>query len=332
MQPAAPNHSPNATPPRILIADDDPLGAELLEAYLSGHDYELRTASDGEQTLQFVAAWHPDLILLDVMMPRISGFEVCKRLRRPRHARHRHPDGHGPRSAQRRGPRRRCRHPRFRVQADQQDRASPAHPRLLRSRQYKRELDRALAYIEEVERERTTMTAHASSCNRAVPVRFMAGIRGSTPGPSPPSRESRSTATWSNCSRTPAISWLADCTTAAARSVFASTPGTWGPPSIGTSSGPGLKMQYICVVCSDSMVKDVLAGSSSARATGCPAAWSIVTTAGWPCNSRVWDWLGGAICSSSCWSNCSGPPVFTAHRARHRPAGRTRSARRTRLG
>ena len=67
--------------PRILIADDDPLGAELLEAYLSEIDCELRTASDGEQTLQLVASWRPDLILLDVMMPRISGFEVCKRLR-----------------------------------------------------------------------------------------------------------------------------------------------------------------------------------------------------------------------------------------------------------
>src|SRR5579871_3911582 len=67
--------------PRVLIADDDPLGAELLEAYLSDSDYELRTASDGEQTLQLVASWRPDLILLDVMMPRISGFEVCKRLR-----------------------------------------------------------------------------------------------------------------------------------------------------------------------------------------------------------------------------------------------------------
>jgi two-component system, OmpR family, alkaline phosphatase synthesis response regulator PhoP len=80
MQPHAPiNHG--QTPPRILIADDDPLGAELLEAYLSERECELRTASDGEQTLQLVASWRPDLILLDVMMPRISGFEVCKHLR-----------------------------------------------------------------------------------------------------------------------------------------------------------------------------------------------------------------------------------------------------------
>lgn len=73
--------SSHPNPPRILIADDDPLGAELLEAYLGDIDCELRTADDGEQTLQLVASWKPALILLDVMMPRISGFEVCKRLR-----------------------------------------------------------------------------------------------------------------------------------------------------------------------------------------------------------------------------------------------------------
>jgi two-component system alkaline phosphatase synthesis response regulator PhoP len=70
-----------SSPPRILIADDDPLGTELLEAYLGESEYDLRTAGDGEQALQLVASWKPDLILLDVMMPRISGFEVCKRLR-----------------------------------------------------------------------------------------------------------------------------------------------------------------------------------------------------------------------------------------------------------
>jgi two-component system, OmpR family, alkaline phosphatase synthesis response regulator PhoP len=80
MEPNAPIKQTLSTP-RILIADDDPLGAELLEAYLGEIGCELRTASDGEQTLQLVASWRPDLILLDVMMPRISGFEVCKRLR-----------------------------------------------------------------------------------------------------------------------------------------------------------------------------------------------------------------------------------------------------------
>jgi two-component system, OmpR family, alkaline phosphatase synthesis response regulator PhoP len=70
-----------ARPPRVLIVDDNPQNADLMEAYLGACGYELRTATDGEQTLQEVATWQPDLILLDIMMPKISGFEVCKRLR-----------------------------------------------------------------------------------------------------------------------------------------------------------------------------------------------------------------------------------------------------------
>ena len=67
--------------PRILIADDNPQGVELLEAYLASTDYETESAIDGEDTLRKVKDWRPDLILLDVMMPKISGFEVCKRLK-----------------------------------------------------------------------------------------------------------------------------------------------------------------------------------------------------------------------------------------------------------
>src|SRR5439155_13660320 len=67
--------------PRILIADDNLQGVELLEAYLSDGDYDIRTAADGEETLHQIQDWQPDLILLDIMMPKISGFEVCKRIR-----------------------------------------------------------------------------------------------------------------------------------------------------------------------------------------------------------------------------------------------------------
>lgn len=67
--------------PKILIADDNVQNVELLEAYLSGLDCEVRTAVDGEDTLRMVAEFRPDLLLLDVMMPRLSGFEVCKILR-----------------------------------------------------------------------------------------------------------------------------------------------------------------------------------------------------------------------------------------------------------
>jgi len=89
MRPSPPDQAgPTSTPvtgadrrPRVLIADDTPDAVELLEAYLGETDYEIRTAADGEETLRQVNDWQPDLILLDIMMPKISGFEVCKRLR-----------------------------------------------------------------------------------------------------------------------------------------------------------------------------------------------------------------------------------------------------------
>ncbi len=80
-QPAAATLESAARPPKVLIAEDDPQGVELLEAYLADTGYEIRTATDGEETLRLVNQWQPDLVLLDVMMPKISGFEVCKRLR-----------------------------------------------------------------------------------------------------------------------------------------------------------------------------------------------------------------------------------------------------------
>jgi two-component system alkaline phosphatase synthesis response regulator PhoP len=72
---------PSSTPPKILIADDNPQNVELLEAYLSDFHCEIRTAYDGEETLKAVEEYAPDLLLLDVMMPRLSGFEVCRKIR-----------------------------------------------------------------------------------------------------------------------------------------------------------------------------------------------------------------------------------------------------------
>ncbi len=66
---------------RILIADDNPTNVELLEAYLSDLDCEIMVAVDGRDTLDKVATFQPDLILLDIMMPKLSGFEVCKKIR-----------------------------------------------------------------------------------------------------------------------------------------------------------------------------------------------------------------------------------------------------------
>lgn len=66
---------------RILIADDNEANRELLEAYLVSIDCETEMAVDGEDTLAKVAQFKPDLVLLDVMMPKLSGFEVCKQLK-----------------------------------------------------------------------------------------------------------------------------------------------------------------------------------------------------------------------------------------------------------
>jgi CheY-like chemotaxis protein len=89
--PAAPatKPSPTAAPAktaaprrsRVLIADDNEPNRELLEVYLAELDCEIATAVDGRDALDKVAAFQPDVILLDVMMPKLSGFEVCQRLK-----------------------------------------------------------------------------------------------------------------------------------------------------------------------------------------------------------------------------------------------------------
>jgi two-component system cell cycle response regulator len=66
----------------LLIVDDNDQNLELLLAYLEDLGCELRTARDGVEALDEVAKRIPDLMLLDVMMPRMSGFQVCSRLKR----------------------------------------------------------------------------------------------------------------------------------------------------------------------------------------------------------------------------------------------------------
>jgi len=65
----------------VLIADDNPQILELLEAYLDPLGVRVLTAKDGQATLDAVDNERPDLILLDIMMPRRSGFEVCRMLK-----------------------------------------------------------------------------------------------------------------------------------------------------------------------------------------------------------------------------------------------------------
>jgi two-component system, OmpR family, alkaline phosphatase synthesis response regulator PhoP len=65
----------------ILVVEDNPQSVELIQAYLEPLDYTVRVAGDGVEAIDQVAQSPPDLILLDIMMPRMSGFEVCKRLK-----------------------------------------------------------------------------------------------------------------------------------------------------------------------------------------------------------------------------------------------------------
>ncbi len=69
------------TPPLILIVDDNPANVEILQMRLAANNYEIITASDGEEGLTKARNKQPDLILLDIMMPKIDGLEVCRRLK-----------------------------------------------------------------------------------------------------------------------------------------------------------------------------------------------------------------------------------------------------------
>ncbi len=65
----------------VLIADDEPSIVVSLEYLLERDGYQVRIARDGVEALAAVEAFHPDLILLDIMMPLKSGFEVCQQIR-----------------------------------------------------------------------------------------------------------------------------------------------------------------------------------------------------------------------------------------------------------
>lgn len=73
--------SPSDGHSEILIAEDNVQNAELLQAYLDELDANIRVAVDGVDAMEKVAEKMPDIILLDIMMPRMSGFEVCRRIK-----------------------------------------------------------------------------------------------------------------------------------------------------------------------------------------------------------------------------------------------------------
>jgi len=69
------------TPPLILIVDDNPTNLDILQARLRANNYEVITAADGEAGLAMAREKQPDLMLLDIMMPKMDGIEVCRRIK-----------------------------------------------------------------------------------------------------------------------------------------------------------------------------------------------------------------------------------------------------------
>lgn len=66
----------------ILVVDDQPANLKILLSFLKDHQFEIRIADSGERTLQILKTYQPDIILLDVMMPGINGFETCRQIKR----------------------------------------------------------------------------------------------------------------------------------------------------------------------------------------------------------------------------------------------------------
>ena len=72
---------PDGERERILVVDDDPLIVRLVRMNLTRAGYRVLTASDGEEALDAVASETPDLVILDVMLPKMDGYEVCRSIR-----------------------------------------------------------------------------------------------------------------------------------------------------------------------------------------------------------------------------------------------------------
>jgi len=73
---------------KILVVDDDPDMRETLQMILESGNYKVVLAEDGEQCLAKLKEEHPDLLILDLLMPNMDGFEVCKALKDPRLAKY----------------------------------------------------------------------------------------------------------------------------------------------------------------------------------------------------------------------------------------------------
>jgi len=70
------------TTQKVLIVEDNPMNMRLIEMILKSDDYLLLKATDGEEALTIAAIDHPDLVLMDIRLPKLNGLEVAKRLRK----------------------------------------------------------------------------------------------------------------------------------------------------------------------------------------------------------------------------------------------------------
>ena len=77
----SPTDDVNFAGSKILIVDDNAQNCELLEAYLDALPCEIQVATDGLEAIEAIDVKQPDLILLDIMMPKMSGFEVCEKIK-----------------------------------------------------------------------------------------------------------------------------------------------------------------------------------------------------------------------------------------------------------
>ena len=66
---------------KVLIVDDDENIAELISLYLIKECYDTRTVGSGEEALQIFDVWHPNMVLLDLMLPGMDGYQVCREIR-----------------------------------------------------------------------------------------------------------------------------------------------------------------------------------------------------------------------------------------------------------
>ncbi len=83
---ATPPHTPTppALPPRtrVLVVDDEPVVTDVVQRYLARDGFDVKTAADGEAALRLAREWDPELVVLDLMLPKVDGLETCRRIRK----------------------------------------------------------------------------------------------------------------------------------------------------------------------------------------------------------------------------------------------------------